>query len=342
LYFYYLSYLILQRKLKKVLLTGADGFLGSNIVRELLARGYSVRAFVEAGKTLFTLKELDIELVFGDILSPSDTMNAAENCNYIIHAAASTSIWPPRSEITRRVNIDGTRNIIEAALVKGTERLIHIGTANSFGFGSKSHPGTELNPYKAFCYKSDYIDSKYEAHKLVLDSVKNHGLDAVIVNPTFMLGPFDSKPSSGAMILAVAQGKVPGYTRGGRNYIHVRDAAKGVVNALEKGEKGESYILGNQNLSYREIFKLIAETIGTKTPELYFPPPLSLCMGYILTLFSKIAGKPPLVSVAMAQISNDEHYFTAAKAIMKLELPQTDIRTAVTDAFGWFKENKYL
>ncbi|MCX6333818.1 MAG: NAD-dependent epimerase/dehydratase family protein [Bacteroidia bacterium] len=328
--------------MKKVLLTGADGFLGSNIVRELLARGYLVRAFIESGKNLFTLKGLDIELVSGDILSPADVMNAAEGCNYIIHAAASTSLWPPRSEITRRVNIDGTRNIIEAALIKGSERLIHIGTANSFGFGSKSNPGDESKPYKAFRYKTDYIDSKYEAHKLVLDSVTGHGLNAVVLNPTFMLGAYDSKPSSGAMILAVAGGKVPGYTRGGRNYIYVKDAAKGVVNALEKGEKGESYILGNQNLSYREIFSLIAETIGAKKPGTYIPPALSLGLGSILTLFSKITGKAPLVSLAMARISNDEHYFTAAKARTKLDLPQTDIRTAIVNAFAWFKENNYV
>ena len=327
--------------MKRVLLTGADGFLGSNIARELLKRGYAVRAFVEVANAANSLRDLDIETIRGDILNLPDLLAAMPGCSYVIHAAARTAFWPARSEKTRRTNIEGTYNVIRAALTVEIERIVHVGTASSLGYGSKESPGDEDRPYKCYRFGLDYYDSKYQAQQQIRKAVDTEGLPAVIVNPTFMVGPFDSKPTSGAMILAIAKGKIPGIPRGGRNYIYVKDAAKGVVNALEEGRIGECYIIGNKNLSFQEIFSLIAEITGAKKPTRAIPTFVVTAYSLLSTFFALLARKPPMVSVPVARLSNTDFYFSAQKAISELDLPQTPIEIAIRDAYDWLKSNGY-
>ena len=326
----------------KVLVTGADGLLGTHIVRELLRRDYNVRAFLQPDREVNTLENLPVEKVFGDLLNPEDVNRAADSCDYIIHTAANTSIWPARSEIVRKVNIEGTLNIIHTSLQNKVKRLIYIGTANSFGFGTKENPGDETKPFKTKKYGLDYIDSKYEAQQIVLNNVKEKGLNAIILNPTFMIGPYDSKPGSGALILGLYNGKVPGYTRGGRNFLHVKDAAFAICNALNKGEIGECYILGNKNLTYNEFNNLVGKQLNIKYPKLFIPKPFILLFGLISQFISLITGKAPNLSYPMARISVDTHFFNPEKARRVLGLAQTPISEAITEAFEWLKTNNYL
>jgi dihydroflavonol-4-reductase len=326
----------------KILVTGADGLLGSNLVRELLSRNYAVRAFVQPGRQQKTLEGLPIEKFQGDLLNTNDVIEAGASCNAIIHCAASTSVWPTRNEFINKVNIEGTKNIIESVKQNKIQRLVYIGTANSFGFGSKANPGVEGNPYKSAMYELDYMDSKYKAQQLMLNEVKEHGLPAVIVNPTFMFGPYDSNPSSGAMIIALYKGKVPGYTSGGRNYVCAKDAAVAIANALTRGRIGECYILGNQNLSYNEAFTKIAVTIGVKPPAIPIPSVFAKLYGMIGTITGKLSGKTPAISYPLSRIACDEHYFSARKAVEELELPQTPVEVGIKECFEWLKENGYL
>ena len=329
--------------IKKVLLTGADGFLGNNIVRELLGRNYEIVAFIEPSRQPKTLEGLpNLTFFRGDLLNPDDIEQAMVGCPLVIHAAANTTVIPARSEIIRRVNIDGTRHIIAAAIKHKIQKMVFIGTANTFGFGTKEQPGYEGLPYTGAQYGLDYMDSKYAAFVELMAAVKEQQLPAVVVNPTFMLGPYDVKPSSGAMIVNLFQGKIPGYTNGGRNYIYVKDAACGVVNALEKGKIGESYILGNVNLNYKEAFKLIADTIDAKPPRLYFPPVVTKAFALLLTFIAKIQGKLPNISYSMAKIAAHGHYFTAAKAVRDIDLPQTPLSVAIRESFEWLRDNGYL
>ena len=301
-----------------------------------------MRAFIQPGRPTELLDNLDIEKISGDILNPGDLKKALEGCDALIHAAANTSVWPARSAIVCKVNIEGTRNVIEAAISAKIKRMVYIGTANTFGFGTKENPGHEGNPYTAAKYKVDYLDSKYEAHLLVVDAIKNKQLPCVIVNPTFMFGPYDSKPSSGAMIVGVYRGKVPGYTLGGRNFIKVKDAATGVANALTQGEIGECYILGNINLTYKEIFTKIARVTGAKPPKIALPSWIVVLFGWFNSLIAKLTGKAPTVSYEMARISNDKHFFTAKKAVEHLHLPQNPIEEGIKECFDWLKEHGYL
>ena len=271
----------------------------------------------------------------------ADLENALQGCDAMIHAAANTNIWPNRSEIVRKVNIDGTKNVIAAAKKTNIKRLVYIGTANSFGFGSKDSPGDETRPYASAKYGLDYMDSKRDAQLLLLKEVKENNFPAIVVNPTFMFGAYDSKPGAGAMILAVHSEKIPGYARGGRNFIYVKDVAIAVANALTQGRIGECYIAGNANMNYKEAFETIAEVIGVKAPSLAIPPFASKLYGRIGSLYGSIFNKAPQVSYPMAAISSDEHFFSAQKAVTELDMPQTDIKIAIKECFDWLEANNY-
>ncbi len=326
----------------KIFVTGADGLLGSNLVRKLLADKHEVAVFLQPDKSTNTLDGLPIEKHFGDILNIEDLNKSMATCDIAIHMAANTSIWPSRSEIVKKVNIEGTSNVVKAALTQKVKRLIYVGTANSFGFGPKENPGNETIPYRSTIYGLDYMDSKYEAQQLVLKAVKEENLPALILNPTFMLGAYDSKPGSGAMILAIYNKKVPGYSPGGKNYVYVNDVATAIVNAIDKGRIGECYILGNKNMNYKEAFTLMANTVGVKPPKIKLPAFLAKTYGALSTAIAKTFGTTPTVSYNMAKIACDGHYFSVEKAVKELGLPQTSIEFAVKEAYDWFIENGYI
>lgn len=326
----------------KIMVTGADGLLGSNLVRVLLEYGHEVRVFLQEGRRSTTLDGLDIERRSGDILDPDSVVRAFDGCSAVIHAAASTSIWPPRSEIVRRVNIEGTVNAIAAADKAQMDRFVFIGTANSFTPGTKTVPGKEDTPYDGARWGLDYMDSKYEARLRVLEAIRERKLPALTVNPTFMIGPYDSTPSSGTMIIRLHQGKVFGYTTGGRCFSHVRDVAVAAANALTMGGIGESYIAGNRNLDYGEFFSLAAEVIGTRPPRARVPKPLALLVGAAQSAGAAITGKPPLLGWAAARIAFGGFYYDPSKARAELAMPSTPLETAVRECFDWLKANRYL
>lgn len=325
----------------KIFVTGGDGFLGSNLVRVLLNRGHKLRLLLQAGRKTKTLDGLELEIVEGDLLNFDSIKAAAKDAEAIFHIAASTSIWPSRNEIVNKVNIEGTQNVIRLAKELKVKKLVHVGTANTFSFGCLEKPGIEDTEYISSQYGLDYMDSKWKAHQLVMNAVKE-GVPAVVVNPTFMLGAYDSVPSSGAMILAVNSQKLPGFAPGGRNYICVKDAATGIANALEKGKVGESYIIGNENLSYKEAFGKMATVLGVNPPKRSIPCWGLLAYGRIGSIIAAITGVKPTVSYAMAKISCDAHYFTAEKAVRELDLPQTPIEEGISESFIWLKSNGYI
>ena len=326
----------------RVLITGPDGLLGSNIVRVFLERGYQVRTFQLPNSPSKTLDGLDIERVYGNLLKTEDVVAAAKDCEVVVHAGANTSVWPLRSKIIRDVNIVGTENIIQACQEHQVKRLIYVSSAASFQFGTKEQPGSEESPFMGDIYGLDYIASKSEAHLIVEKTVKEQGLPAVIICPTFMFGPYDSKPSAGQMIVGLVDGKIPGYAPGGKNFVHVRDVATAVANAVDKGRIGESYIAGHENLSYKEIFQKIEAVTGAKTPRLPMPGPAIKFFGWANLTLARIFKFTPAVTYPLAKISTDGQYFTAAKAVKELDMPQTPIEEAISEAYNWLKANGYI
>ncbi|MEM9671104.1 MAG: NAD-dependent epimerase/dehydratase family protein [Cyclobacteriaceae bacterium] len=325
-----------------VFLTGTSGLLGSNVLIELLKRNYQVKALFRDEHDARQHQHMkDIEIFMGDITDAQAMMRGAQGCDAIIHAAADTGLWPARSPQYVATNVQGTINLIEAGKKAGVQRMIAVSTANALGFGTKEQPGDESTPPKFKQYGLGYMETKHLAQEIMLREARN-GFPGLVVNPTFMIGPNDHKPSSGRMVLAVYQGKVPGYPVGGKNYVYVGDAATAIVNALDKGNIGECYILGHENLSYQEAFTKIANVIGVKPPQLPIPPVLTKAFGGLGTIYGNLTGGTPKVSYKMARVSCDGHYFSAAKAVRELSLPQTPIDTAIRECFDWFKENGYL
>lgn len=327
----------------KVLVTGPDGVLGSNLVRELLSRNYTVSVLLLEGTKSPTLEGLPITSFYGNILNPESLNKPFADQDYVIHCAAATNVFPARNEFVNTVNIQGSKNVASACLKNNIKRLIYVGTANSFSFGTTlEKPGVEDTPYASIRYGLDYMDSKRYAQEYILEAVKNEGLPAVIVNPTFMIGPYDSKPSSGQMLLALNKGKVPGYTGGGKNYVAVKDVAFAIANAIDTGRIGECYILGNENLSYKDAFTKLALAIGAKPPKRKMGNVIVKSYGAINSILAKVFKFTPAVTKELAIISCDHHYYSAEKARRELNLPQTPIETAAKECFEWFKENGYV
>ncbi|MDF9795876.1 dihydroflavonol-4-reductase [Catalinimonas alkaloidigena] len=327
----------------KVFLTGTSGLLGSNTAKELLMRGHHVRGlFHNSIEAELLEKHPNFEEFHGDITDPDKMIEGVAGCDAVVHAAADTSQWPDRSPDYINTNVKGTLNVVEAAKKAKVRRGIFVSTANSVGFGTKAHPGDETSPPKFQQYGIGYMETKYQAQQIVLNEVKEGGYPFIVVNPTFMIGPNDFKPSSGKMVIAVAKGKVPGYPVGGKNYVYVGDAANAIANALTMGRPGECYILGNENLSYQEMFTKIAEVVGAKPPKLAIPPFATKAFGMLGTIAGNIFGITPNVSYKMAVVSCDGHYFSAKKAVEELNMPQTPIETAIKECYEWFKEHGYL
>ena len=325
----------------KLLITGASGLLGSNLLRELDKRGYSIRVMLLPGDSANTIASLNIEIVRGNILHFNEFLLAAKGVDAIIHLAADTSVWPARNTRTVEVNVEGTKNALHVAMAVGVKRFVHVGTANTFGYGDQYEPGVENTPYKCQKYRLDYMDSKFEAQQLVIKAAQN-GLPAIIVNPTFMLGPYDSTPSSGQMLIALSEGKLFGYTKGGKNYICVKDVAVGIANALDKGRIGESYILGHENLTYKEAFLKMAAIMQVPAPKLPLPAWVVLPFGLLNNLSASLLGKRPAISLPLARIACEEHYYSSAKAVQELELPQTPIEVGIRECYEWMVTNNLI
>lgn len=329
--------------MSKVFVTGPDGLLGNHVIRELLNRSYKVVAMVQSGRQPAGLDNLSIDIVNGDITNKEDVIKLSEGCDYFIHIAAITDLWPTKGEKYYRVNVTGTAHAIEAALKNRIKRFIHIGSASSFGSGNKHQPGVEDMVSANAGYGLDYVESKRIAQELVLNAVKERQLQGIVLCPTFMIGAYDSKPSSGAMLIAVAKNKLPFVANGGKNWVAARNVATAVCNALEKGRIGESYILGGQNVTYLEMVQTIAAVIKCGSPsKTVIPDFLVKTAGLASTLQSKLFRTTPKISYPMAQIACSKQFYSPAKAIAELELPQDPIENAIEESYLWFKENGYL
>jgi len=324
-----------------VLLTGADGFLGANLSRALVARGFRVRALLQPGREVGTLDGVPVEIVRADLADSAAFPSLLAGVGAVVHTVASTAVWPSRDPSQRALNHDLALALAKAAREAGVRRFVHVGTANSFAAGTKDAPGDERGPYDAGRFGLDYQDSKRAAQDSLL-ALNRDGFDLVVANPTFMFGPFDSKPGSGELLMQVARGRVPGSAPGGRCFADVRDVASGIVAALERGRPGQCYILGGENLSYAEAFALIARVCGTRPPRLRLPAPAVLAFGAFGSAFAALTGRAPKVSLPMARISCEGQYYSSAKAVAELGYAIRPVAEGIAAARDWFRARGML
>jgi dihydroflavonol-4-reductase len=324
----------------RVLITGGDGMLGSSLVRILLDQKYDVSVLIHPSSKSNTLDNLNIVKYCGCILEKDTIDKAVYGHDVIIHAAASTDVWPARSEKVRRINIEGTKNIIASALENKIKRFIYIGSGSSVNVQCAS-PDSKYD-FPGAKYGLDYIDSKYIALNMVMDAVRLQGLPALAILPTFMIGPYDSLPGSGRMIQTLATGKLKFYTKGGRNFVYTRDVANAIANSLQMGQIGKCYIAGNENLSYKVFFSKVAQIVGQKEPKIKVSGWLVKTFGYLGDISGIILKKPPLLTYPMARISVEDNFVTCDDAVKELNMPQTKIEEAISDCYNWFIQNGYL
>jgi len=322
----------------KVLVTGANGLLGANIVRELTRRGHAVRIFTREGSDLSGLQGVEVERYNGNILDPDSVDSAVRGCDFVIHSAANTSQWPVAYSHYEPVNVTATRHIASAVKKYSLQRLVFVGSANAFGNGTKEHPGTELSEFAGFRIGSGYMISKFVAQQVILEEVERNGLPAVVVNPTFMLGPYDSKPSSGQIILMGLNKRIQAIPPGGKNFVHVGDVAVATCNALTMGRIGECYLLANENLSYRQFFTLLNQITGEKPLYLPIPGWLLKGIGRIGTMAEGLTRRGVSLNTVNARLLCLDNYYSGRKAVEALQLPQTPVERAIREALEWFRE----
>ncbi|KYH05194.1 dihydroflavonol 4-reductase [Chryseobacterium cucumeris] len=320
--------------MKKVCVTGATGLLGTNVILKLLQNGYSVTALVRQKSSWLGEENENLMLVEADLLCDISVYLTDIDC--IIHVAAETRQNLIRYDEYRKANYEAVVNLFTHAELMGVKKFLFVSTANTLGFGNTAFLGSEKAPQIYPFTHSLYAQSKLEAEEYLLKNSKN--TDVIIVNPTFMIGAYDSKPSSGKIIFWVWKKKLIFYPKGGKNFVHVEDAANGVVNAVEKGKNGEKYLLANENLSYREFFKKVNRITRQNPIMIPIPNKLLSFLGLIGDVLRKFKIKTDLSSSNMKalQISN---YYSNQKSIEELGVQYQPIDKAIKDAVQYFIEN---
>jgi dihydroflavonol-4-reductase len=328
--------------------TGASGFIGANLVHELIAHEHEVKVLLRPGSDLRGLSGLEFGRVEGDLSDVAKLRVAMRGCDWCFHLAASYHLWLPDYRPMYEANVQGTRNVIEAAAAVGCLRIVYTSTVGCIGLPEPIEgrivPSDEASPVSECQMKNHYKRSKWQAEQ-VATQMAREGLPVIIVNPSAPVGPRDVKPTpTGQVIVDFLNRKMPAYLDAGLNWVHVRDVAVGHILAAEKGRPGERYILGNAegNWTMKRAFAVLEEVTGVRAPRFQIPYSLALGAAYVneaLSLLTRRRPKAPLGAVRMAR---HKMYFNPAKAIRELGLPQTPTKQALVDAAEWFRRNGYV
>ena len=328
----------------RVIVTGGTGLLGNAVLRELNEAGHDSVALVRSPYDSVVFEGIDTEFVSGDLLDRDLITKVVQNCDAVIHAAGLIHLGWKRLQESMKVNSEGTQILVDACLQHGG-KLIHIGTVNTLAVGTREQPANESTPYgnAGGQIPCSYVLSKRAGVEVVKKGVEQ-GLEAVILAPGFMLGPWDWKPSSGRMMLALSKGWKPIAPSGGCSVCDVRDVAAGHVLAMDKGRIGESYILANKeaNMSNKEFLTLIGKIAGVdKVASKEISGKTMLRVARVAEFISKLTGKAPITTYKNSLFVMQHCYVDPSKAIEELGLPQTPIETAVRDSIAWFREHGY-
>ncbi|NJM72400.1 MAG: NAD-dependent epimerase/dehydratase family protein [Scytonema sp. RU_4_4] len=326
----------------RAFVTGATGFVGANLARLLFEEGYAVRALVRPNSRLDNLKDLDVEIVKGDLNEP-DLYRKIQGAQVLFHVAAHYSLWQADRDVLYQNNVLGTRNVLQAARQAGIERTVYTSSVAAIGVDKSGKVVDETHQSPLEELIGHYKKSKYLAEQEAKQAVQQ-GQDIVIVNPSTPIGPWDIKPTptGGEIILRFLRRQMPFYPNTGLNFIDVRDVARGHLLALEKGKTGERYILGNQNLTLKELLDQLAEITGLSAPQKSIPAWLPLSLAWIDERILAPLGKAPSIPLDGVRMGHQLMYYDASKAVRELDLPQTPMRTALQDAVNWFVAQKYV
>ena len=328
--------------------TGASGFIGANLVHELVARKHRVKALLRPGSDVRGLGAVEFERVEGDLSDVAKLKEAMQGCDWCFHVAASYHLWLRDYRPMYAANVEGTRNVIQAAASAGCLRVVYTSTVGCIGLpepvDGRISPSDESTPVSERQMSNHYKRSKWQAEQVATKFVRD-GLPIIIVNPSTPVGPRDVKPTpTGQVIVDFLNHRMPAYLDTGLNWVHVRDVAIGHILAAQNGSIGERYILGNAkgNWTMQEAFAVLEEVTGIRAPTLRIPYSVALGAAYANEALSWFTGRPPKAPVAGVRMAKHKMYFNPAKAIRELGLPQTPPKQALADAAQWFRQNGYV
>jgi dihydroflavonol-4-reductase len=332
----------------KCFVTGASGFVGSNLVHELMARGHRVKVLLRKGADERALAGLRYERAVGDLFDPRFLVREMEGCEWCFHVAASYYLWLRNYKPMYQTNVIGTHNVLEAAGKAGCQRIVYTSTVGCIGRPRVEKtvviPATELDTVRPEQLTNHYKRSKWQAEEIAFKFARA-GLPIVIVNPSAPVGPRDIKPTpTGRLIVDFLNRRLPAYIETGLNWVHVSDVVVGHILAAERGRSGERYILGNAqgNLTMEQTLRLLQEITGIPAPSVKIPRWIAYLAGHISEFGSSITGRQPRVPLAGVRMAKYKMWYDPNKAIRQLGLPQTPVKEALTDAVQWFKANGYV
>jgi dihydroflavonol-4-reductase len=328
--------------------TGASGFIGANLVHELEARGHSVKVLLRKTSDLRGLEGAQYEFVEGDLSDRKILAEAMRGCDWCFHVAASYHLWMRDYAPMYAANVEGTRNVLQAAGDAGCARIVYTSTVGCIGLPQEVNgqviPTDESASTSLEQMSNHYKRSKWQAEKAAVE-LAQAGLPVVIVNPSAPVGPRDVKPTpTGQVIVDFLRRKMPAYLDTGLNWVHVRDVCAGHILAAEKGRIGERYILGSAegNWTLREAFAVLEEITGVRAPRMRVPYGVALGAAYVDEVIAALTGHAPKAPLGGVRMAKYKMFFNPAKAIRELGLPQTPPREALADAAQWFRENGYV
>jgi len=327
-----------------ILITGATGFVGSAVLRRLLAAGHRVRALARRDSDRRNIDGLAVEVVEGDLLQPASLRPALEGCSGLFHVAADYRLWAPDPGPMFRANVDGTRTLMLAARDARIERIVYTSSVAALGVLPGDAVADEETPVSFADMIGPYKQSKFLAEDAVRTLIDDERLPAVIVNPSTPIGPRDIKPTpTGRMIVEAAAGRMPAYVDTGLNVAHVDDVAAGHLLAFDKGRVGQRYILGGENMPLKAILDTVAQAAGRRAPNLRIPHGAILPIAYAAEAWARISGGgEPFATVDGVRMARKKMYFSHAKAARELGYAPRPAAEALADAVGWFKEHGYL
>ncbi len=321
-----------------VLVTGATGFVGSAVVRRLLARGLPVRVLARDSSPRRNLHGLAVEVAVGSLEDTDSLRRAVAGCRSLFHVAADYRLWVPDPAAMHRTNVDGSRELLRAAAAAGVTRIVYTSSVATLGLNSDGTPADEDTPSVLADKVGPYKQSKFLAEAEVSRLVREEGVPAVIVNPSTPVGPGDLRPTpTGRMIVEAASGRMPAFVDTGLNIVHVDDVAEGHLLAFDKGRVGERYILGGENLTLAEILAMIARIVGRKPPTVKLPRRLIYPIAIAAEAWARVSGREPFVTVDGLKMAAKHMYFTSAKAERDLGYRPRPAERALADAVTYFQ-----
>lgn len=325
------------------LVTGATGHIGNVLVRELLARGERVRALVLPGEDLLPLKDLDVEVVHGDVLCTESLNPAFQGVRKVFHLAGIISILPGRDEFVRQVNIQGTRNVIQAAVQNQVKRLVYTSSIHAIQRAPHGVTIDESLPFDPQNSAGEYDRSKAEASLAVLDAARQ-GFDTVIVCPTGVIGPFDYRRSEmGTVIQDCMRSRVQWLIHGAYDFVDVRDVAQGMILAGEKAPSGEVYILSGERITYTLLAETVQALLGLR-PKLHIPIPQDLARfaAWLAPAYYRLTRTRPLLTTYSLHTLWSNSHISSLKAQRELGYQPRALKVSLSDTIRWFIENKRL